>query len=77
MKYYLYHIPGVKIGLTTDLKERVERQQGYIESEYDIIMSSDDIDNISEWERKLQKNTYAGSSSNSTFCIRMSVRFKN
>ena len=53
--YYLYHVPGVKIGVTTNIKERVERQQGYIESEYDIIMSSDDIDNISEWERKLQK----------------------
>ena len=55
MTYYLYHVPGVKIGVTTNIKERVERQQGYIESEYDIIMSSDDIDNISEWERKLQK----------------------
>tara|TARA_R100000995_G_scaffold48012_1_gene22874 strand:- start:198 stop:1079 length:882 start_codon:yes stop_codon:yes gene_type:complete len=53
--YYLYHIPGVKIGVTTNIKERVENQQGYIESEYDIIMSSDDIDNISEWEIKLQK----------------------
>jgi len=55
MMYYLYHIPGVKIGVTTNIKERVENQQGYIESEYDIIMSSDDIDNISEWEIKLQK----------------------
>jgi len=55
MTYYLYHVPGVKIGVTTNIKERVERQQGYIESEYDIIMSSDDINNISEWERKLQK----------------------
>ena len=55
MTYYLYHVPGVKIGVTKNIKERVERQQGYIESEYDIIMSSDDIDNISKWERKLQK----------------------
>ena len=30
MKYYLYHIPGKKIGVTTDLEERVERQQGKI-----------------------------------------------
>jgi NTP pyrophosphatase (non-canonical NTP hydrolase) len=29
MTYYLYHIPGKKIGVTRDLKERVERQQGY------------------------------------------------
>ena len=55
MTYYLYHVPGVKIGVTTNIKERVENQQGYIESEYDIIMSSDDIDTISEWEIKLQK----------------------
>ncbi len=55
MTYYLYHVPGVKIGVTTNIKERVENQQGYIESEYDIIMSSDDINTISEWEIKLQK----------------------
>jgi NTP pyrophosphatase (non-canonical NTP hydrolase) len=55
MTYYLYHVPGVKIGVTTNVKERVENQQGYIESEYDIIMSSDDINTISEWEIKLQK----------------------
>jgi NTP pyrophosphatase (non-canonical NTP hydrolase) len=55
MTYYLYHVPGVKIGVTKNIKERVENQQGYIESEYDIIMSSDNIDTISEWERKLQK----------------------
>jgi hypothetical protein len=29
MKYYLYHIPGKKIGVTQDLKCRVEEQQGY------------------------------------------------
>jgi NTP pyrophosphatase (non-canonical NTP hydrolase) len=55
MTYYLYHVPGIKIGVTTNIKERVENQQGYIESEYDIIMSSDDINTISEWEIKLQK----------------------
>ena len=55
MTYYLYHIPGKKIGVTRDLENRVTKQQGYIESEYDIIMSSEDIDIISEWEIKLQK----------------------
>ena len=54
--YYLYHIPGVKIGVTTNLEERVENQQGYIEGEYDVIMSSEDIDRISEWEIKFQKH---------------------
>ena len=55
MTYYLYHIPGKKIGVTTDLKERVERQQGYEPDEYEILMSTEDIDFISNEEIKLQK----------------------
>jgi len=55
MKYYLYHIPGKKIGVTTDLKERVERQQGYYPGEYEVIMSTKDIDLVSKLELKLQK----------------------
>ena len=53
--YHLYHIPGKKIGVTTDLKERVERQQGYESDEYEILMSTEDIDFISNEEIKLQK----------------------
>ena len=44
MKYYLYHIPGKKIGVTTDLHERVECQQGYGPEEYTVIMSTEDIE---------------------------------
>ena len=55
MMYYLYHIPGKKIGVTTDLEERVERQQGYEPGEYQLLMSTEDIDFISEQEIKLQK----------------------
>jgi len=55
MTYYLYHIPGKKIGITKDLKKRVEDQQGYDESEYDIILQTDDIDIISKAEISLQK----------------------
>lgn len=55
MMYYLYHIPGKKIGVTTDLEERVEHQQGYYPEEYEVIMSTTDIDLISEKERQLQK----------------------
>jgi len=54
MTYYLYHIPGKKIGITKDLKKRVEEQQGYNEDEYDIIMQTDDIAKISEYELFLQ-----------------------
>jgi len=55
MTYYLYHIPGKKIGITKNLKKRVEEQQGYQTHEYDIILSSDNINIISEAEISLQK----------------------
>jgi NTP pyrophosphatase (non-canonical NTP hydrolase) len=55
MTYYLYHIPGKKIGITKDLKKRVEDQQGYDKDEYDIIMQTDDIAKISEYELFLQE----------------------
>jgi NTP pyrophosphatase (non-canonical NTP hydrolase) len=55
MTYYLYHIPGKKIGITKDLKKRVEEQQGYKPSEYAVIMKTDNIDYISEQEIYLQK----------------------
>ena len=55
MTYYLYHIPGKKIGITKDLKKRVEKQQGYNEGEYDIILETDDINIASEAEISLQK----------------------
>ena len=55
MTYYLYHIPGKKIGVTRDLKERVERQQGYNSDEYQVILTSKDIDFISNEEIELQK----------------------
>ena len=53
--YYLYHIPGKKIGVTTNLEERVENQQGYNPDEYEVIMSTEDIDLVSEKEISLQK----------------------
>jgi len=55
MTYYLYHIPGKKIGITKDLKKRVEEQQGYDKDEYDIIMQTNDIAKISEYELFLQE----------------------
>ena len=55
MTYCIYHIPGEKIGVTTNLEERVERQQGCYPHEYEVIMSTTDIDLISEKERQLQK----------------------
>jgi len=55
MTYYLYHIPGKKIGITKDLKSRVEDQQGYNENEYHVILETDDINIASEAEISLQK----------------------
>ena len=55
MTYYLYHIPGKKIGVTRDLKERVENQQGYNEDEYVVLMETDDILEVSNAEILMQK----------------------
>lgn len=56
MTYAIYHIPGVKIGVTNNIKSRVEEQQGYSEGEYEILEMSDDIDYISKREIELQKS---------------------
>jgi len=55
MTYCIYHIPGKKIGVTNNLEERVTRQQGYTEDEYEILDMSDDICYISHKEIELQK----------------------
>ena len=55
MTYYIYHIPGKKIGVTRDLKERVEWQQGYEPGEYEVLMESDDILEVSKDELLLQE----------------------
>ena len=54
-KYIIYHIPGKKIGVTNDLYNRVEQQQGYEVGEYEVLESSNDIDYISKREIELQK----------------------
>jgi NTP pyrophosphatase (non-canonical NTP hydrolase) len=54
-KYYLYHIPGKKIGVTCDLNNRVTVQQGYGPDEYEVLDESKDIDYISDREIELQK----------------------
>ena len=55
MTYYIYHIPGKKIGVTCDLNNRVTVQQGYGPDEYEILESSSDVDYISDKERTLQR----------------------
>jgi len=55
MTYVIYHIPGKKIGVTNNVKYRVEEQQGYNEGEYEILIMSDDIDYVSHKELELQR----------------------
>jgi NTP pyrophosphatase (non-canonical NTP hydrolase) len=54
--YYLYHIPGKKIGVTRNLNTRVTLIQGYKENQYEVLEQSDDIDYISDREIELQKS---------------------
>ena len=56
MTYYIYHIPGQKIGVTRDLNKRVTQQQGFAEGEYEVLYESDDIDVVSRLEIELQKS---------------------
>ena len=52
--YYIYHIPGKKIGVTRNLNNRVTLTQGYKPGEYEVLDQSDDIDYISKKEIELQ-----------------------
>jgi NTP pyrophosphatase (non-canonical NTP hydrolase) len=54
--YYIYHIPGKKIGATSNLNTRVTLMQGYKEGEYEVLEQSTDIDYISDREIELQKS---------------------
>ena len=54
--YYIYHIPGKKIGVTCNLNKRVTITQGYSPDEYEVLDQSDDISYISKKEIELQKS---------------------
>ena len=56
INYYLYHIPGKKIGVTRDLISRVVNQQGYNLDEVEVLEQSTDIDYISDRELELQQS---------------------
>ena len=55
MIYYIYHIPGKKIGVTRDLNKRVTEQQGYEPHEYEIIGRYTDINRAAEKELYYQR----------------------
>jgi len=54
-KYYIYHIPGQKVGVTTNPRLRVEQQQGYKPNQYEILLTTEDIDEVSIKEIELQQ----------------------
>ena len=54
--YFIYHIPGKKIGVTRDLISRVVDQQGYALDEVEVLDQSTNIDYISDREIELQKS---------------------
>lgn len=62
--FYIYHIKGIKIGCTNDLKRRVEQIQGY--KDYEILATTDSIKEASKLEiyfqnklnYKQDKNSY-------------------
>ena len=56
MKYKIYHIKGQKVGCTTDVKKRVEHEQGCSKEDYDILFETDCIDEASRAELQLQKD---------------------
>ncbi len=55
-KYKIYHIPGVKIGCTTNVQKRIIETQGYKPGEYEILFETDDVAEASKVEQTLQKD---------------------
>jgi len=55
MIYYVYHIPGKKIGVTNDIQSRVVDQQGYDWGEFDILAMDEYISYVSNLELELQE----------------------
>ena len=54
--YNIYHIPGQKIGVTRNLNKRVTEEQGFSPDEYEVLFTSEDIDEVSAKEIELQQS---------------------
>jgi phosphoribosyl-ATP pyrophosphohydrolase len=53
--YYIYHIPGKKIGMTRNIYNRVIKCQGYKPGEFQILESSYDKEFIEKKEQQWQR----------------------
>ena len=51
-KYFIYHIPGVKIGVTQNIEHRVVYKQGF--TEYEILEEHTNAKVVSKREQELQ-----------------------
>ena len=54
-RYYVYHIPGRKIGMTNNIEKRVIKEQGYNRGEFEILISTGSMKIASEFEKEYQK----------------------
>jgi len=52
--YYIYHIPGKKIGMTRNIYRRVVLQQGYKPGEFQILDCAEDVKYIESREKHWQ-----------------------
>ena len=53
MTYYIYHIPGVKIGCTSNQEYRIKHQQQF--NHWEILEEHTDIYLVSDREKELQR----------------------
>ena len=53
--YYVYHVPGIKVGMTKDLGDRVFEQQGYDPHEVELLYVSRDMEAASKKELEYQQ----------------------
>jgi hypothetical protein len=52
--YYIYEIPGVKVGCTKNLKSRVEQRQKCPLGQYNVLGAANNIQDASEMEQEWQ-----------------------
>ena len=63
--YYIYHVPGEKIGVTVNPKERIKYAQGY--NDYEILEEHTCIDTVSQREIELQIEYFGIRDSSQTY----------
>jgi len=52
--YYIYEIPGVKVGCTKDLKRRMQQQKVWFSKQYKVLGAANNPQDASDLEREWQ-----------------------